>query len=114
MADNLTLPDKKAVIFWPVGTGDSTTLVLKPGDVIAQIDLRHLEKADDQASPEWPIVDHLVKALPKMNKKPYLALFILTHPDQDHIQGFMELLKKVHIGEIWHTPKIFREGGRRF
>ncbi len=106
---SFTLPDKKAVIFWPVGTGDSTTLVLKPGEIVMQIDLRHLAKADDPEEPEWPIIDHLIRILPKRNGKPYLALFVLTHPDQDHIQGFAELLRKVDIGELWHTPKIFRD-----
>jgi hypothetical protein len=47
MADEFQLPNKKGVIFWPVGTGDSTTLVLQPGKIAMQIDLRHLEKADD-------------------------------------------------------------------
>lgn len=103
------LPNKKAVIFWPIGTGDSTTLVLIPSEIVMQIDLRHLEKADDKEEPEWPIVDHLVKVLPRKNNRPYLALFVLTHPDKDHIQGFAELLKRVDIGEIWHTPKIFRD-----
>ena len=74
-----------------------------------QIDLRHLEKADDPEEPEWPIIDHLVKALPKKIGRPYLALFVLTHPDKDHIQGFGELMKKVDIGELWHTPKVFRD-----
>lgn len=109
MGNEFKLPNKKAVLFWPIGTGDSTTLVLKPNELVMQIDLRHLEKADDPDEPEWPIVDYLVKALPKKNGRPYLALFVLTHPDKDHIQGFAELLKKVHIGELWHTPKIFRD-----
>jgi hypothetical protein len=108
MAEEFNLPNKKAVVFWPVGTGDSTTLVLKPGKIVMQIDIRHLEKADDPEEPEWPIINHLVTALPKKEGRPYLALFALTHPDKDHIQGFAELLKKVHIGEVWHTPKIFR------
>jgi len=109
MNNEFSLPDKKAVIFWPVGTGDSTSLVLKPGELIMQIDLRHLEKADDSDEPEWPILDYLVKSLPKKNGRPYLALFVLTHPDKDHIQGFAELIKKVDIGELWHTPKVFRD-----
>jgi hypothetical protein len=109
MSNEFTLPGKKAVIFWPVGTGDSTTLVLKPGEVVMQIDLRHLEKADSAEEPEWPIIDNLVKALPKKNNRPYLSLFVLTHPDKDHVQGFAELLKKVDIGELWHTPKVFRD-----
>jgi hypothetical protein len=109
MTDDFKLPDTKGVVYWPVGTGDSTTLVLKPGELVMQIDLRHLEKADDEEEPEWPILDHLVKILPKRNGKPYLAVFALTHPDKDHIQGFAELLRKVHVGELWHTPKIFRD-----
>lgn len=109
MADRFNLPEKKGVIFWPVGTGDSTTLVLRPGDLVMQIDLRHLEKAENPDEPEWPIIDHLAKALPRRNGRPYLAVFALTHPDKDHIQGFAELLRRVEIGEIWHTPKIFRD-----
>jgi hypothetical protein len=109
MADDFKLPQNKGVIYWPIGTGDSTTLVLKPGSLVMQIDLHHLEKADDSEEPEWNILDYLVKALPKRNGRPYLAVFALTHPDQDHIRGFAELLQKVDIGELWHTPKIFRD-----
>lgn len=109
MTTKFTLPDKKSVIFWPVGTGDSATLVLKPGEITMQIDLRHLEKADDPDEPEWPILDHLVAALPTKNGRPYLSVFALTHPDKDHIQGFGELLKRADIGELWHTPKVFRD-----
>lgn len=99
----------KSVIFWPVGTGDSTTLVLKPGEIVMQIDLHHMTKADHADNPEWPIIDHLIKLLPQRNGRPFLAIFVLTHPDKDHIQGFKELLSRVTIGEIWHTPKIFRD-----
>ena len=67
MSDNYKFPDKKSVVYWPVGTGDSTSLVLKPGELVMQIDLRHLEKADDPEEPEWNIIDYLVKALPKKN-----------------------------------------------
>lgn len=109
MSDEFKLPSKKAALFWDVGTGDSTTLVVKPDEVIVQIDVRHLAKANDPDEPEWPIIDHLVKALPKRDGWPYLSLFILTHPDRDHIQGFAELNRRVKIGEIWHTPKIFRD-----
>lgn len=37
-----------------------------------QIDLRHLEKADDEDEPEWPLLDYLIEILPKRNRKPYL------------------------------------------
>ena len=43
MSQKFIMPNVKAVIFWPIGTGDSTTLVLKPGEIVMQIDLRHLK-----------------------------------------------------------------------
>lgn len=107
MSDEFKLPSR-GFVFWPVGTGDSSTIVIK-ADVVMQIDLRHLEKAADADDPAWPVVDELVRLLPKKNNKPYLSLFVLTHPDKDHILGFQELLRKVTIGEIWHTPRIFRD-----
>jgi hypothetical protein len=108
MANEFKLPQKKAVVFWPVGTGDSTTLVLRPSELVMQIDLHHMEKSDDPDESSWPVIDHLVRTLPKRNGRPYLAVFALTHPDQDHCRGFAELNRRVSIGELWHTPKVFR------
>ena len=47
--------------------------------------------------------------LPEDDGKPSLAVFVLTHPDEDHCLGFKDLLKRVKIGEIWFTPRVFRE-----
>jgi hypothetical protein len=95
-------------MFWPVGTGDSTTIGIAD-DVVMQIDLHNLECADAEDDPHVSIVDELVASLPKKNGKPYLAVFVLTHPDKDHCCGFAELLKEVTVGEIWLTPRVFRE-----
>src|SRR5262249_30477315 len=46
---------------------------------------------------------------PQRDGKPYLSCFVLTHPDEDHCRGFADLLKRVVIGELWHTPRVFRE-----
>jgi hypothetical protein len=92
-----------------VGNGDSTTIVIRENDVVMQVDLRHCESAEDDESPMTPVLDELVRMLPKKDGKPYLALFVLTHPDEDHCLGFKEFLKKVKIGELWHTPRVFRE-----
>src|ERR1700730_4183934 len=100
---------KKGFVFYPVATGDSTTIVVKDNSVIMQVDLHNCESQDDEESKPFPIVDELVRLLPKKNNKPYLSVFALTHPDQDHILGFGDLLSRVAIGEIWHTPRIFRE-----
>lgn len=95
-------------LFWPVGNGDSSTIVANSDHVI-QIDLYQMECSAEEDDPHAQVVEELVALLPKKDKKPYLSLFVLTHPDQDHCQGFSELLKQVSIGEIWFTPRVFRE-----
>lgn len=95
-------------IFWPVGCGDSTSVVISDAEVL-QIDLNDKAMADDDDNEHIPLVDELVAKLPRRDGKPYLSCFVLTHPDQDHCRGFADLLKRVVIGEIWHSPHIFRE-----
>ena len=99
---------KKGYVFWPVGTGDSTTICVDADNVI-QVDLHHLALADEEGDPRVPIVDRLIKLLPQRNGRPYLAVFCLTHPDRDHCLGFKTLRESVDIGEIWFTPRIFAE-----
>lgn len=99
---------KQGFVFWNVGTGDSTTIAITNG-VVMQVDLRHMVKAEDDDDPCCAIVDVLVEKLPTMNGKPYLSVFALTHPDLDHVQGFKDLLSRVVIGELWFTPRVFRE-----
>lgn len=98
----------KGYIFWPVGTGDSTTICVD-ADTVIQIDLHHLALADEEGDPRVPIVDRLIKLLPKRNGRPYLAVFCLSHPDLDHCLGFKTLRESVDIGELWFTPRIFFE-----
>ena len=95
-------------IFWPVGCGDTTTIVVSEDEVV-QLDINDKRMADAEGNEHIPIVDELVARLPQRGGKPYLSCFILTHPDLDHCRGFADLLKRVTIGEIWHTPRIFRE-----
>lgn len=95
-------------IFWPVGCGDSTSVVISDEEVM-QIDLNDKNMADEEGNEHIPIVDELVAKLPQRDGKPYLSCFVLTHPDLDHCRGFKDLLGRVTIGEIWHTPRIFRE-----
>jgi hypothetical protein len=66
-----------------------------------------MAEADDNE--KIPLVDELVAKLPKRDGKPYLSCFVLTHPDLDHCRGFADLLARVTIGELWHTPRVFRE-----
>lgn len=104
---SIQLP-KCGFVFWPVGCGDSTTVVLDQ-DTIVEVDMHHLECSDADGDPRIPVLDHLIPLLPKRDGKPYLALFVLTHPDKDHCLGFKELLKRATIGELWFSPRIFWE-----
>ena len=103
----MTLP-KCGLLFWSVGNGDSTTVIISD-KLFMQIDLHDMDKADDDDDPAHPVIDHLVAILPKVVGKPYLAAFVLSHPDEDHCQGFAELIKRVKIGELWFTPRTFLE-----
>ena len=95
-------------VFWPVGCGDTTTIVVSKDEVV-QIDINDKVMAAEKSNEHIPIVDELVEKLPKRGGKPYLSVFALTHPDLDHCRGFKDLLNRVTIGEIWHTPRVFRE-----
>ena len=105
--NDLELP-AQGFVFWPVGTGDSTTVTVN-ADTAFQVDLHHLASSNDDDDPHTPIVDQLKQLLPKQDDEPYLATFVLTHPDEDHCLGFADLLKEVSIGELWFSPRIFRE-----
>lgn len=100
---------EQAVVFWSVGNGDSTTVKLSDG-VFFQIDLNNLVDAQGDDDPRSPVLDELCDLLPEGNDgRPYLAAFAVTHPDQDHCRGFTELLERVTIGELWITPRAFRD-----
>lgn len=104
----VSLMPRRGVMFWPVGTGDSTTIVVDDRHVV-QVDLRDMAKADGADSVAAPVVDVLAACLPKRDGKPYLSAFVLTHADLDHCCGFADLLKAVTIGELWATPRLWRE-----
>ena len=103
----ITEPDQ-GFIFWPVGTGDSTTIRINE-TVYVQVDVHHMDKSEGDNDSAWPVIDELIEILPTLGDKPYLSTFVLTHPDRDHCRGFRELLERVLISELWMSPRTFRE-----
>ena len=101
-------PPDRGLIFWPVGTGDSTTIRVAE-TVYIQVDIRHMAKSEDIDEPAWPVIDEVIKFLPTYHNKAYLSVFALTHPDLDHCQGFEELNDRVTISELWMSPRTFRD-----
>lgn len=96
------------IVFWPVGTGDSTTILVND-DVTIQVDINHRAAAEDDDDPRARIVDELVALAPRRAGRPYLSAFVLTHADDDHCKGFSDLLQRVTIGELWFTPRTLSD-----
>ena len=103
------MPTKRGVVFWPVGTGDSTTVVVDD-NIVMQVDLNDMVKADSDDTAEVAVVDKLIEGLPTgPDGRPYLGAFVLTHADLDHCRGFEDLLAQVTIGELWVSPRLWRD-----
>lgn len=100
---------EKGYVFWPVGNGDSTTVVVD-SETFVQIDINHCDQAGEDPT-RAPVIDELVPALPERDGKKYLAAFGLSHGDADHCRGFERLLKdeNVLIGDLWFSPRILWE-----
>src|SRR2546429_5925915 len=104
----MNFPDK-GFVFWTVGNGDSTTIVVDP-ETFVQVDINHCEEAGKDPT-RAPVIDELVAALPERDGKKYLAAFGLSHADGDHCRGFARLLndENVVIGDLWFSPRILLE-----
>ena len=76
-------------------------------------DICHLEVADGEDDDRIHVIDALLELLKERplgtDGRPFLSCFALTHPDTDHVKGFQELLDTVNIGELWLTPRVFRD-----
>ena len=80
------------VIFYPVGNGDTTQIVLSAGRRVL-FDFRHTGKAEDSDEPEIDLKAHLKEELDNAGRD-YFDVVAFTHADRDHIQGstdFFEL-----------------------
>lgn len=54
--------------------------------------------------PDLSILEKLGKAMPFYDR--YIDLVILTHPEQDHLNGLIELLKRYNVGVIITTGVV--------
>lgn len=103
----------RGFVFWPVGCGDSTTIKVNES-IVMQVDIQHHASSEEDDDPYHPVVDTLVdEVLPtrEYESKPYLAVFALSHADEDHCKGFADLLDRCIIGELWFSPRVIRDYG---
>lgn len=107
-----------------VGNGDMTLIRFESGRVmLIDIDIR--ESADDPDDSTPDVAGQLRDLLTRDDKgRLYVDVFLLTHPDQDHILG---LSKHFHLGppsdwskkadkilirEQWSSPIVFRRASK--
>lgn len=108
------------VIFYPVGNGDTTQIVLHQGRRIL-FDFCHRQKGENDDAPEIDLKKQLKKDLDEA-RKDYFDVVAFTHADVDHIQGstdFFELQHavryqgdgRVKIRQLWVPAAMVIEEG---
>lgn len=116
-----------SVTFFPVGNGDMTLVRLgDPRETRILVDCNIRNAADDASSTTRDVAKDLRARLPKDGKgRPYVHVFALSHPDQDHCSGLRrhfhlgpienyadddldDAEKRIVIHELWSSPMVFR------
>lgn len=119
---------KPAISFFPVGNGDMA--LIKLGDKTTILtDINLCDSCDDEKN-VFDAATALRDKLETDNQdRPYVDVFLLSHPDQDHCRG---LKTRFHLGplsnyvheppegeqlkiimrEIWSSPIIFRRASK--
>lgn len=122
---------KTAVTFFPVGNGDMTLIALgDDAETKILIDCNIREAADDPEDETRDVARDLRDLLKRDAKgRPYVDVFLLSHPDQDHCRGIRnhfhlgpvkgyadddkkDTEKKILIYEMWSSPIVFRRASK--
>lgn len=133
------MSQSQCISYFPVGNGDTVLLEADGHTILTDINYRTSKIDDDEA---YDFAPDLREACKQSDGSYLLDIFVLTHPDQDHLGGFSEL---IHVGtpddydgdpdegeplilaaEIWVSPysvdpnyktdaskPVFKEIGRR-
>lgn len=106
------------VVFYPVGNGDTSQVVLDNGRRIL-FDFCHKDKAEDASTPEIDLKKRLCDEL-REAKRDDFDVVAFTHADKDHIQGctdffWLQHAKKyqgdgrIKIKELWVPAAMLLE-----
>lgn len=117
--------------FFPVGNGDMTLVKLGDAESTTMlIDLNIRADADDPKSSTRDVAADLRARLKNdAQSRPYVDVFLLSHPDQDHCRGLERHFylgplsdypddklpqeqKRIIIREIWSSPLVFRRASK--
>ncbi len=104
--------------FYPVGNGDTSQIVFSNGKRIL-FDFRHIQKAEDDDSPEIDLKAELKKELDEADRDSF-DVVAFTHGDKDHIENstdFFELRyaskyqgdDRIKIDQLWVPAAMILE-----
>src|ERR1035441_4068728 len=120
-----------SITFFPVGNGDMTLIVL--GDEASTrilIDCNITGAADDPNNDTRDVAQDLRDRLKRDSKgRPYVDVFLSSHPDQDHCRGIRNHFylgdpaaysddkkpdneKHILMKEIWSSPIVYRRASK--
>jgi hypothetical protein len=92
------------VIFYPVGNGDTTQIVLSKGRRVL-LDFCHRPNAEDPKTPEIDLKARLKDELKKVSRD-YFDVVSFTHADLDHIMGSTEFFELLHATKYQGDGRI--------
>ena len=117
---------KHSIKFYPVGNGDCDLITIGGANKKMMFDCNFRQKAEDDNDEMYDVLGDLLdnELTTKKCGLPFLDAFLLTHPDQDHCRSFADKFylgdpdavsqsakddKKILIGELWYSPRVFKE-----
>lgn len=117
---------KHSIKFYPVGNGDCNLITIGGASKKMMFDCNFRQKAEDDNDKMYDVLGDLLdnELTTKKCGLPFLDAFLLTHPDQDHCRSFANKFylgdpdsikqtdkdnKKILIGELWYSPRVFEE-----
>ena len=108
--------------YYPVNNGDTSLITLKDNStILIDCNIREGDK-DSNDNNIYDVKEDLLLSIQKRNNNPFIDLFILSHPDEDHCLGFKKNFyqgdpdnykdsnrknDEIMIDEIWVTSMIF-------
>lgn len=90
------------IVFYPVGNGDTSQIILESGKRIL-MDYRHRKKTEEGEGPEINLKTRLKQELKDAGRDSF-DVVAFTHADADHIENSTEFF------ELWHAAKYQGEG----
>jgi hypothetical protein len=92
------------VVFYPVGNGDTSQIVLENGKRLL-FDFRHCKKSEDGGCPEINLAERLRAELKEANRDDF-DVVALTHGDSDHIENSTEFFELRHAAKYQGNGRI--------